>query len=127
MPKRIIIPSGSAPPLAPYSPGVESDNIVYVSGTLPIDAEGNTVGEGDVATQTRHVLESIRSVVEASGGELSNIVYNMIFIKDLDDYELMNTVYREYFPNEPPARWCIRADLVKPEFLIEISSIAHIA
>ena len=65
--------------------------------------------------------------MEASGGEISNIVYNMIFIKDLDDYELMNTVYREYFPNEPPARWCIRADLVKPEFLIEISSIAHIA
>ena len=127
MPKRIIIPSGSAPPLAPYSPGVESDDIVYVSGTLPIDAQGNTVGEGDVATQTRHVLESIRSVVEASGGELSNIVYNMIFIKDLDDYELMNTIYREYFPSEPPARWCIRADLVKPEFLIEISSIAHIA
>lgn len=127
MPKRIIIPSGSAPPLAPYSPGVESDNIVYVSGTLPIDAQGNTVGEGDVATQTRHVLESIRSVVEESGGQISNIVYNMIFIKDLDDYELMNTVYREYFPNEPPARWCIRADLVKPEFLIEISSIAHIA
>ena len=127
MPKRIIIPSGSAPPLAPYSPGVESDNIVYVSGTLPIDAEGNTVGEGDVATQTRHVLESIRSVVEESGGQISNIVYNMIFIKDLNDYELMNTVYREYFPNEPPARWCIRADLVKPEFLIEISSIAHIA
>ena len=127
MPKRIIIPSGSAPPLAPYSPGVESDNIVYVSGTLPIDSEGNTVGEGDVATQTRNVLESIRSVVEASGGEISNIVYNMIFIKDLDDYELMNTVYRDYFPNEPPARWCIRADLVKPEFLIEISSIADIA
>ena len=127
MPKRIIIPSGSAPPLAPYSPGVESDNIVYVSGTLPIDAQGNTVGEGDVATQTRHVLESIRSVVEESGGQISNIVYNMIFIKDLNDYELMNTVYREYFPNEPPARWCIRADLVKPEFLIEISSIAHIA
>jgi len=112
LPKRIIIPSGSAPPLAPYSPGVESDNIVYVSGTLPIDAQGNTVGEGDVATQTRHVLESIRSVVEASGGEISNIVYNMIFIKDLDDYELMNTIYREYFPSEPPARWCIRADLV---------------
>ena len=127
MPKRIIIPSGSAPPLAPYSPGVESDNIVYVSGTLPIDAQGNTVGEGDVATQTRHVLESIRSVVEESGGQISNIVYNMIFIKDLDDYELMNTIYREYFPSEPPARWCIRADLVKPEFLIEISSIAHIA
>lgn len=126
LPKRVITPNGSAPPLAPYSPGIESDNVVYISGTLPIDVNGNTVGEADIAIQTRHVLESIRSVVEASGGQMSNIVYNMIFIKDLNHYELMNEVYKEYFPKEPPARWCIRADLVKPQFLIEISSIAHI-
>jgi aminoacrylate peracid reductase len=42
------------------------------------------------------------------------------------DYAAMNTVYREYFPNEPPARYCIRADLVKPEFLVEIASTAHV-
>ena len=87
---------------------------------------GNIVGEEDIAMQTRHVLKSIRSVIEASGGQMSDIVYNMIFIKDLNHYELMNEVYKEYFPKEPPARWCIRADLVKPEFLVEISSIAHI-
>ena len=126
LPKRVIIPSGSAPPLAPYSPGIESDNVVYISGTLPIDMNGNIVGEEDIAMQTRHVLKSIRSVIEASGGQMSDIVYNMIFIKDLNHYDLMNEVYKEYFPKEPPARWCIRADLVKPQFLVEISSIAHI-
>jgi len=125
--KNIIIPPGAAPPLAPYSPGVHSNGILYVSGTLPIDNNGETVGLGDTSAQTRHVLESIQKVVEAAGGDMTDVVYNMIFLKDLEDYSLMNTIYEEYFPVNPPARWCIRADLVKPEFLVEISSIAHLS
>jgi aminoacrylate peracid reductase len=72
------------------------------------------------------VLNAIKSVVETAGGSMTDIVYNAIFLKDLADYAAMNEVYREYFPSEPPARYCIRADLVRPEFLIEISSIAHV-
>ncbi len=122
-----IIPQGSAPPLAPYSPGTRAGNIIYVSGTLAIDAKGVTVGVGDVKAQTRHVLESISRVVEAAGGGIEDVVFNAIFIKNLDDYQEMNEVYREYFPADPPARYCIRADLVKPEFLVEIASTAHLA
>ena len=65
-------------------------------------------------------------MIEAAGGSMSDIVYNMIFLKDINDYSAMNSVYEKYFQKDPPARWCIRADLVKPEFLVEISSIAHI-
>ena len=126
MTKEIIIPPSSAPPLAPYSPGVRSGNAVYVSGTLPMDSDGNTVASEDVVTQTRHVLESVKSVIEAAGGSMSDIVYNMIFLKDINDYSAMNSVYEKYFDKNPPARWCIRADLVKPDFLVEISSIAHV-
>jgi len=126
MPKRPIIPAGSPPPLAPYSPGALADNVLYVSGTLAMDASGKTVGVGDVAIQTRAVLESIKSVVEAAGGTLADIAFNHIFLKDLSDYVKMNAVYAQYFPTEPPARYCIRADLVRPEFLVEICSIAHL-
>ena len=52
---------------------------------------------------------------------------NAIFLKDMADYAAMNAVYREYFPEQPPARYCIRADLVKPEFLVEIAATAHVA
>lgn len=126
MPKKPMIPPGSPPPLAPYSPGTLADNILYVSGTLAMDASGKTVGVGDAGAQTRAVLESIKSVVEAAGGSMSDITFNHIFLKDLSDYAAMNVVYKEYFPSEPPARYCIRADLVKPEFLVEIASIAHL-
>jgi len=123
---KVIVPVGSAPPLAPYSPGAKAGNTLYVSGTLAMDVAGKTVGVGDVRAQTRHVLESIKSVVVAAGGAMTDIAFNQIFLKDLSDYAAMNEVYREYFPGNPPARYCIRADLVRPEFLVEIASTAHI-
>jgi aminoacrylate peracid reductase len=127
MPIKPVVPAGSPPPLAPYSPGARAGNVLYVSGTLALDAASKVVGAGDVRAQTRHVLESIKSVLAATGGKMSDIAFNQIFLKDLADYAAMNEVYREYFPANPPARYCIRADLVKPEFLVEIASTAHLA
>jgi aminoacrylate peracid reductase len=126
MPKSVVIPKGSAPPLAPYSPGTKSGNAVYVSGMVALDAAGQIVGVGDARAQTRAVLESIKSVLEAAGGSLDDVAFNAIFLKDLADYKAMNEVYGQYFPKNPPARYCIQATLVKPEFLVEISSIAHV-
>jgi len=126
MAHQAIIPAGSAPPLAPYSPGVRVGGTIYVSGVLAMDSDGNIVGEGDIKAQTRHVIETIKSVVEAGGGSVSDIAFNQIFLTDLANYAAMNEVYAEYFGNNPPARYCIKADLVKPEFLIEISSTAHV-
>ncbi|MDQ8020180.1 MAG: Rid family hydrolase [Bordetella sp.] len=126
MPKEIIALKNSAPPLAPYSSGTRAGNTVYVSGMLAMDAEGKTVGIGDVKLQTRHVLEAVKAVLESAGGSMQDIAFNSIFLKDLADYTAMNAVYAEYFPTQPPARYCIRADLVRPEFLVEVSSIAHL-
>lgn len=126
MAHQAIIPAGSAPPLAPYSPGVKVGGTIYVSGVLAMDSDGKIVGEGDIKAQTRHVIETIKSVVEAGGGSVSDIAFNQIFISDLANYAAMNEVYAEYFGNNSPARYCIKADLVKPEFLIEISSTAHV-
>ena len=126
MPKSVVIPNNSPPPLAPYSPGTKADGVVYVSGMLALDAQGQVVGRGDVRAQTRAVLDAVKSVVEAAGGTLADVTFNSIFLKDLGDYAAMNEVYREYFPTQPPARYCIRADLVRPEFLVEVASIAHV-
>lgn len=126
MSKEIIVPANSSPPLAPYSPGVRAGETIYVSGCLAMDKAGNLIGLGDVRAQTRAVLDAIKAIVEEGGGTLADIAYNAIFLKDLNDYAAMNEVYKTYFPEEPPARYCIRADLVKPEFLVEISSVAHV-
>ncbi|MBM3485582.1 MAG: pyrimidine utilization protein C [Alphaproteobacteria bacterium] len=126
MPKKILVPRDSAPPLAPYSPGTLADNIVYVAGTLAMDKDGKTVGVGNAGAQTRHILESIRSVLAEAGGTMADVTMANIFLKTFDDYAAMNTVYREFFPTEHPARWCVAATLVKPEFLVEIAVTAHV-
>ncbi|MFD1702528.1 pyrimidine utilization protein C [Methylopila henanensis] len=126
MPKTIITPPGTGKPIAPYSPGTLADGVLYVSGTLPFDKDNNVVHVGDVAAQTRHVLEIIKSVVEAAGGAMTDITFNHIFLTDWANYAAMNAVYAEYFPEDRPARYCIQCGLVKPDALVEIASIAHV-
>lgn len=126
MPKQVIIPAGSSTPLAPFVPGTLADGVVYVSGTLAFDANNNVVHVGDAAAQTRHVLETIKKVIETAGGTMDDVTFNSIFVKDWADYGKVNTVYAEYFPGEKPARFCIQCGLVKPDALVEIASIAHI-
>ena len=121
-----VLPKGSPPPLAPYSPGYKSGGLVCTAGMLALDASGNLVGEGDAGAQTRQVMENIREILEEAGGSMEDIVYNMIFLKDLADYGAMNEVYATYFPNSPPARACIQAGLVRPEFLVEIAATAMV-
>ena len=125
MPFMPLVPRGSAPPMAPYSPGAMAGDTIYVSGTLALDQDGQLVGKDDARAQTRHILRAIEAVLETGGGHLSDIAYNMIFIKRAADYAAVNEVYREFFPGAAPARFCIICELVKPEFLVEISSIAH--
>ena len=126
MPMRAIIPAGSGKPLAPYSPGAAADGVVYVSGTLPFDKDNNVVHVGDPAAQTRHVLNTISSVIAAAGGTMADVTYNMIFITDWANYGAINAVYAKFFPDDKPARFCIQCGLVKPDALIEISTIAHV-
>lgn len=126
MPPTPVVPAGFPPPLAPYSPGTRAGNAVYVAGTVAIDHDGNVVGRDDARAQTRHILETIGAVLKAAGGGLGDITFNQIFVSDYAHYADMNEVYAAFFPNDPPARYCVRAELVRPEFLVEIASIAHL-
>ncbi|CAG67012.1 MULTISPECIES: pyrimidine utilization protein C [Acinetobacter] len=126
MPKEIILPEGTPPPLAPYVPATKADNIVYVSGILPLDENNDVVHVGDAAAQTRHVLETIKHILSNAGGSLKDVTFNHIFLRDWADYPAINQVYAEYFPEERPARYCVQVGLVKPDALIEIASVAHV-
>ena len=104
MPKQVIIPPGSGAPIAPFSPGALADGVLYVSGTLPFDAQNNVVYPGDAAAQTRHVLEIIKGVIETAGGTLEDVTFNALFLTDWQHYAAINQVYADYFPEiSPPA------------------------
>jgi aminoacrylate peracid reductase len=126
MSKQVLIPPGSPPPIAPFSPATKSGNTIYTSGLLPFDKDGKLIGAGDIKAQTRAVLENIKAVLAAGGATLADVTISHVFITDLGNFSAMNEVYAEYFKTDPPARFCIRCDLVRPEFLVEIACIAHV-
>lgn len=123
---EIITPPQAPPPLAPYSSATKANGMIFVSGTLAMDADGRLIGPGDARVQTRAVLELIKSAIETGGGSLETVLFNHIFLKSLDDYAAMNEVYREYFSTHLPARYTIQTPLVRPEFLVEIASVAAV-
>jgi len=126
---RVVIhPSEIPPPPVPYSPGILAGNVLYVAGVLSLAEDMRTTfGIGDIKMQTKKVIETIRTIVMEAGGQLSDVTFNTIFLRSLDDYTGMNEVYAQYFNDSPPARLCVRADLVPPDCLVEIASVAHIS
>lgn len=127
MPFEAINPPQFPTPIAPYSAAAKAGNTVYVSGVLALGEGGIVLHPGDAAAQTRAVLETIKTTLEAAGATLADVAFNHIFLKDLADYAAFNTIYAEYFPGPKPARYCIKTELVKPECLVEIASMAHLA
>jgi aminoacrylate peracid reductase len=125
MPFEPVNPPQFPTPIAPYSAGAKAGGTVYVSGTLALGPGGSVLHPGDAAAQTRHVLETIRTTLEAAGAGLEDVAFNHIFLADWADYPAMNQVYAEYFPGAKPARYCIQCGLVKPGLLVEIASVAH--
>lgn len=126
MPKEIIVPAGTGIPLAPFVQATKADNIVYVSGTLAFDENNNVVHVGDCTAQARHILETIKKVLETAGGSMADVTFNHIFLTDWANYAAFNEVYAEYFPGDKPARYCVQTGLVKPDALVEIASVAHV-
>jgi len=107
--------------------GIKAGHHVYVAGMLSTDpVDGALVGVGDIETQTRRVLDSIKVVLEAAGSSMEHVVMNQIFLRNLEDYHKFNDIYVSYFRTLLPARFCVKLEMVRPEFLVEIATTAVI-
>lgn len=113
-------PSGNVP----LSQGIQHDDLVFVSGNVPVDLDtGDPVG-GDITQQTRQTLDNIAAVLEAANLSTDDIAKTTVFLTDRDDFTAFNDAYRDYL-NEPyPARSTIVVDLASPDFDIEIEAFA---
>ena len=109
--RKESVKTGPAPQNLPFSPGIKSGHMIFVSGQGPIGPDGNVVS-GDIKAQTRLTLENFRKVVDAAGSGMENVVQTTVYILDLSDFSAMNEVYSSFFPEPRPARTTVRADLL---------------
>ena len=125
MSKEVIFTEKAPKAIGPYSQAIKSGNLLFISGQVPVNpATGELTG--DIKTQTRQVLENIKSILLAARASTIDIVKTTVFLKNLDDFNIMNEVYREYFPNNAPARSTIEVIRIPRGALIEIEAIAVI-
>ena len=124
MKKEIIRTDKGFVSKSPLSQAVKVGSNVYISGQVPVDSKTMLVVSDDFAVQARHVLESIKGIVEAAGGSLQNIIKTTVFLTDMGRFQEMNEIYKTYFPEEPPARTCIGVKELPRKSQIEIEAIA---
>jgi 2-iminobutanoate/2-iminopropanoate deaminase len=122
--KKIIQIPGAPAPIGPYSQAVLVNNTLYVSGQIPLNPVNGTLEVETVEAATHRVLRNIKSLVEEAGMSLTNIVKCSIFLKNMDDFSEVNTIYASYFSENPPARETVQVSKLPLDVPIEISCIA---
>jgi len=121
--KKKIISSTKFPVSGPYSAAVEANDIIFISGQLPLDpATGEMIK--DIKIATRQILINIQTILKKTDLDLSNVVKTTVFLKNIKDFPAVNEIYADFFPTEPPARSTIEASVLPRDALIEIEAIA---
>lgn len=121
--KKVIVSDKAPGAIGPYSQGIETNGMVFISGQLPIDAAtGNMpINVGD---QTRQSLENVKYILEAAGLTMGHVVKTTVFLKDMSDFAEMNNVYTTYFDGSFPARSAFAVKELPKGASVEIECIA---
>jgi 2-iminobutanoate/2-iminopropanoate deaminase len=102
-------------------------DLLFVSGCVPMDTEGNLIGLGDLEAQTRKVMENMKAVLEAAGTDFSNVLKTTVFMTDISRRKVADGIRREYFGDAPPASTIVEITALTVEGIeIEIEAVAAI-
>jgi len=122
-----IIHTDKAPEaIGPYSQAVIHNETVYCSGQIALEPATMAVVEGGVKEQTERVMENLQAVLIEAGSDLSKVLKCSIFLSDMDDFQIVNEVYGNYFKKNKPARETVAVKTLPKNVLVEISCIASI-
>ena len=123
--ERVVVnPKGWASSPNPYSYGIKTGNTLFLAGLISRNGKDNSPIKGDMATQTKAVLDNAAEVLKAGGMSFADVASSRVYISDPSAFQAMNTVYRTAFPTDPPARATVKADLASPDYIVEITMVA---
>jgi len=124
MPNKIIFADNAPEAIGPYSHAVEANGMLFVSGQVPFVPETMEIVEGDVTAQTNQVLKNVDAILKYSGYTKDDIVKTTVFIKDMNEFPVINEAYGNYFGDHKPARECVEVARLPRDVKVEISVIA---
>ena len=120
----IQIPNAPAP-VGPYSQAILIDRQLYVSGQIPLNSETGQLETATIEQATTRVLQNIEALLQEAGFSKDNVVKVSIFMKNLEEFQAMNTIYAHFFTGVTPARETVQVSRLPLDVNIEISCIAY--
>jgi 2-iminobutanoate/2-iminopropanoate deaminase len=124
MAKQSVTSPDAAKPVGPYSPALRAGQLLFISGQVPFDPKTGALVSGDIAAQTRRVLDNIGALLKAAGLTHADIARTTVFLADMNDFAAMNDAYQTYFVEPYPARSTVQAARLPRDARIEIDAIA---
>ena len=124
MKHQVIHTDNAHAAIGPYSQAVKAGNMLFVSGQVPFVPETMEIVEGDVQAQTRQSLTNVQNILKEAGADFSDVVKTTVFIKDMNEFALINEVYAEFFGENKPARACVEVARLPKDVKVEIEVIA---
>jgi 2-iminobutanoate/2-iminopropanoate deaminase len=125
MTEKMVIQTEMAPQaIGPYSQGIRAGNFVFTAGQIGLDPQTGEIVPGGIEAETRRVLQNLTSVLEAAGSSLDRVVKTTVFLRDMNDFARMNSVYAEFFKDNFPARSTVQVAALPKGVAIEIEVVA---
>lgn len=124
MSKSIIYSDKAPNPIGPYSQAVRAGNMLFVSGQIAIQPATGGMVTDSIEAETSQVMKNLEEILKAAGMNFSHVVKCTIFLKDMNNFPAVNTVYGNYFTQQPPARETVEVSRLPKDVNVEISCIA---
>lgn len=122
--RQTIFAENAPNAIGPYSHAVRAGGLLFLSGQIPLDPATNELVAGGVAEQTERVLENLKAILEVAESSLDRVVKTTVFLKNINDFAVMNEVYARYFPSDPPARSTVEVARLPQDARVEIDVVA---
>ena len=129
MTRSIITTDGAPAAIGPYAQGVRVGNLIYTAGQGALDPVTGQLVPGGIKEQTERTLENLKAILEAGGSSLGQVVKATVFLKDMNDFAAMNSVYASYFESDAdtlPARTTVEVSRLPRNMLVEIDMVAEV-
>jgi 2-iminobutanoate/2-iminopropanoate deaminase len=122
--KRIVSTPKAPKAIGPYSQAVRLGGMVYTAGQIGLDPATMEIVSGGIEAQTLQVLTNLKHVLEASGSDMQHVIKTTVFLSDMNDFAAMNTIYSQFFPENPPARSTVAVAGLPKGARVEIEVVA---